>query len=154
MGFNVAVDERAKEIAKERGVDIKNYNIIYELVDQVKAAMEGLLEPDRVEESIGRLEVKQLFKVSRLGTIAGCMVREGRVERTANVRVIRGNQIIHTGKIESLKRFKDDVREVAQGYECGVKVKDFDKLNPGDQIDVYVIKEIARRLEAPKPGKG
>lgn len=151
LGFNIPVDDRAKELAKTKGVDIKVYNIIYELVDQVKAAMEGLLEPDRVEESIGRLEVKQLFKVSRLGTIAGCMVREGRIERTALVRVIRGNQILHTGKLESLKRFKDDVKEVAQGYECGVKVKDFDNVQPGDQIEAYVIKEIARRLtEAPK----
>jgi translation initiation factor IF-2 len=146
VGFNVTVDGRAQDLAKEKGIQIKSYPIIYELLDDVKAAMEGLLEPDRVEEVTGRCEVKQVFKISKTGTIAGCSVREGKVERTSQVRVIRAGRTLHTGKIESLKRFKDDVREVTQGYECGIKVGGFDTLQQGDILEVFVVKEVSRKL--------
>ncbi len=146
VGFNVTIDDRAQELAKEKGIQIKTYNIIYELLDDVKAAMEGMLEPDRVEEVVGHCEVKQVFKISKLGQIAGCAVRDGKIERTSLVRVIRGNKVLHTGKLESLKRFKDDVREVAQGYECGIRVAGFNEVQPGDVLEVYQVKEVSRKL--------
>ena len=146
VGFNVTIDDRSQELAKEKGIQIKTYNIIYELLDDVKAAMEGLLEPDKVEEVIGHCEVKQVFKISKLGQIAGCAVRDGKIERTSLIRVLRGNKVLHTGKLESLKRFKDDVREVAQGYECGLRVAGFDQVQAGDVLEVYQVKEVSRKL--------
>ena len=146
IGFNVRADQQAKRLAEANGIEIRYYNIIYEAVDEVKAAMSGLLSPEKKEETIGLVEIRQVFKVSKLGNIAGCYVLEGIVKRGARVRLLRDSVVMWTGELDSLKRFKDDVREVKEGFECGLTLKNYDDIKEGDQLEVFEVKEVARTL--------
>ncbi|MGD9942684.1 MAG: translation initiation factor IF-2 [Burkholderiaceae bacterium] len=146
IGFNVRADQQAKRQAEANGIDIRYYNIIYDAVDDVKAAMSGLLSPEQKEEAIGLVEIRQIFRVPKIGNIAGCMVLEGVVRRGAKVRLLRDNTVIWTGELDSLKRFKDDVREVRDGFECGLSLKGYDDIKEGDQLEVFEVKEVARTL--------
>jgi translation initiation factor IF-2 len=146
IGFNTRADAGARKAAENFGVDIRYYNIIYDAVDEVKAAMSGMLSPEKKESVIGQVEIRQVFRISRVGSVAGCMVLSGIVKRNASVRVLRNNVVIHTGELESLKRFKDDVREVKEGFECGLNLKNFNDINEGDQLEVFEIQEVARTL--------
>ncbi|MDR2029781.1 MAG: translation initiation factor IF-2 [Treponema sp.] len=146
IGFNVRPVPKAKILADQEKVDIRKYNIIYKAVEEIKAAMEGMLKPDTKEEVIAQVEVRETFKVPKIGTIAGCYVLSGTVKRSASVNVVRDAIVIHTGKIASLRRFKDDVREVAAGYECGIGLEGFDTLQTGDQFEVFEVVEVARKL--------
>ncbi|MGA1650307.1 MAG: EF-Tu/IF-2/RF-3 family GTPase, partial [Burkholderiaceae bacterium] len=119
---------------------------IYDAVDEIKSAMAGMLSPDRKEEVIGLVEIRQVFRVSKVGNVAGCMVLEGIVRRGARVRLLRDSVVLFTGELDSLKRFKDDVREVKEGFECGLSVKNYDDIKEGDQLEVFEIKEVARSL--------
>jgi translation initiation factor IF-2 len=133
-------------------VDVRTYRIIYEAVEDVRNALEGLLKPEERETVLGEAEVLQLFKVSKVGTIAGCMVRSGTIQRTAKARVVRDGSPVYTGTLSSLKRFKDDVREVREGLECGIGIENFNDLKPGDRIESYRMEEIKRTL-APAGGE-
>jgi translation initiation factor IF-2 len=146
IGFNARADASARKLAEANGVDIRYYNIIYEAVDEIKAALSGMLTPERRESVIGMVEVRQVFRISKIGTVAGCYVLDGTVKRNAQVRVLRDNVVIHTGEIDSLKRFKDDVREVKAGFECGMSLKNFDDLKEKDQFEVFEVLEVARTL--------
>ncbi|MGE5638702.1 MAG: translation initiation factor IF-2 [Clostridia bacterium] len=146
VGFNTRADAAARKLAETSGIQIRYYNIIYEAVDEVKAALSGMLAPERKEQVLGLVEVRQVFRISKVGTIGGCYVKEGLVKRGAQVRVLRDNVVIHTGDIDSLKRFKDDVREVKAGFECGMSVKNFSDLKEGDQFEVFETVEVARTL--------
>src|SRR5713226_7470582 len=146
IGFNTRADVAARKLAEHNGVDIRYYNIIYEAVDEVKAALSGMLAPEKKESQLGLVEVREVYKISKVGTVAGCYVLEGLVRRNALVRVLRDNVVVHTGEIDSLKRFKDDVREVKAGFECGMSVKNFNDLKVGDQFEIYEVQEVARTL--------
>ncbi|MBV8627948.1 MAG: translation initiation factor IF-2, partial [Paraburkholderia sp.] len=146
IGFNTRADALARKLAETNGVDIRYYNIIYDAVDEVKAAMSGMLAPEKREVITGMVEVRQVFKVPKVGTVAGCMVTDGIVKRSSSVRVLRNNVVIHTGELDSLKRFKDDVKEVKQGFECGMSIKNFSDIVEGDQFEVFEITEVARTL--------
>jgi len=146
IGFNTRADVSARRAAESLGVDIRYYNIIYAAVDEVRAAMSGMLAPEQREQVIGLVEVRQVFRISKIGTVVGCMVLEGVVKRNSQVRVLRNNVVIHTGWLDSLKRFKDDVKEVKNGFECGLSVKNFNDLNEGDRLEVFEIQEVARTL--------
>lgn len=148
LGFNVRPDLGAQAKAKQLGVDIRTYSIVYELIDQMKAAMAGLLSPDVVEEVMGRVEVRNTFNVPKVGTIAGCFVVDGKVQRNNMIRLLRENKIVYEGKISSLKRFKDDAKEVASGYECGIGIENYNDVKVGDMMEAYVKKEVARELGA------
>ncbi len=144
IAFNVRPVVTAKALAERNEIEIKQYSVIYQAIDDVKAAMKGMLDPVFEEKVIGNVEVRQTFKVSNVGTIAGAYVLEGKIERNAGVRVLRENVVIHEGKLVSLKRFKDDVKEVAKGYECGMQIENYNDLKEGDIIEVYVMEEIKR----------
>ncbi|MEW5892231.1 MAG: translation initiation factor IF-2 [Pseudomonadota bacterium] len=146
IGFNVRADAQARKLAEASGVDIRYYNIIYDAVDDVKAALSGLLSPEKKETVLGMAEVRQVFRISKVGTVAGCMVTEGLVKRTAHVRVLRDNVVIHTGELDSLKRFKEDVKEVKAGYDCGLSIKNFNDIEEGDQLEFFEVVEVARTL--------
>ncbi|MBM3357959.1 MAG: translation initiation factor IF-2 [Betaproteobacteria bacterium] len=146
VGFNTRADAMARKLAENSGVDIRYYNVIYDAVDEVKAALSGMLAPERKENTLGLVEVRQTFKISKVGTIAGCYVSEGLVRRNARVRVLRDNVVIHEGELDSLKRFKDDAREVKAGFECGLSIKNFSDVKVGDQIEAYEVVEVARTL--------
>ncbi|MEK9721414.1 MAG: translation initiation factor IF-2, partial [Quisquiliibacterium sp.] len=146
IGFNVRADQQAKRLAETNGIDIRYYNIIYDAVDEVKAAMTGMLAPEQKEETVGLVEIRQIFRVSKVGAIAGCMVLEGLVRRGARVRLLRDNTVIWTGELDSLKRFKDDAREVKEGFECGLSLKNYSDIKEGDQLEVFEVKEVARTL--------
>lgn len=146
IGFNVRADQQAKRLAEGNGVDLRYYTIIYDAVDEVKSAMQGMLAPERRENTIGLVEIRQVFKVSRLGNIAGCMVLEGTIKRSAQIRLLRDNVVLWTGELDSLKRFKDDAKEVKEGFECGLTLKNYDDIQEGDQLEVFEIQEIARTL--------
>jgi translation initiation factor IF-2 len=146
IGFNTRADAGARKLAEANGVDIRYYNIIYDAVDEVKAAMAGMLAPEQREEIIGMAEVRSVFVASKIGTVAGCMVTAGVARRDARFRLLRENVVIYTGEVDSLKRFKDDVREVKEGFECGVKLKNVTDIKEGDQIEFFEIKEVARTL--------
>jgi translation initiation factor IF-2 len=148
MGFNIKVDDGAAALAAKEGVEVKLYGIIYEAIQDVTAAMEGLLEPVSKEVFVGRAHVKQPFKVSRVGTIAGCMVVKGKIIRTGIAKLVRAKTVVYSGKIKSLKRFKDDTREVAEGFECGIGLEGQDDIREGDLIEIYQVEKVARRLEA------
>ena len=148
LGFNVRPDSGAQAKAKQLGVDVRTYSIVYELVDQMKLAMAGLLTPDIVEEVMGRIEVRNVFTVPKAGTIAGCFVTEGKVQRSNMIRLVRDGKIIYEGKIASLKRFKDDAKEVATGYECGIAIENFNDVKVGDIMEPFQKKEVARELGA------
>src|SRR3990172_1512469 len=147
LGFHVRPDANARSTAEREGVDVRTYRIIYEAVEDVRAAMEGLLKPEEREQVLGEAEVLQLFKVSKVGTIAGCVARSGAIQRTAKVRVVRDGTLVYTGAISSLKRFKDDVKEVREGLECGIGVENFNDLKVGDRIEAFRIEEIKRTLQ-------
>ena len=144
IAFNVRPVGAAKEVADNEEVEIKQYSIIYKAIEDVEAAMKGMLDPIYEEKVIGNAEIRQTFKVSSVGTIAGCYVLDGKVERNAGVRIIRESVVIHEGKLASLKRFKDDVKEVAKGYECGVQIENFNDLKEGDIIEVFVMEQVKR----------
>jgi translation initiation factor IF-2 len=146
IGFNVRADAASRKLADTNGVDVRYYNVIYDAVKDVKSAMQGMLKPEMKEEITGLVEIRQIFKVSRLGKIAGCMVLEGLVRRGASVRLLRENVVEWTGDLESLKRFKDDIKEVKEGFECGLTLKGYDDIKEGDQLEVFEVKEIARAL--------
>jgi translation initiation factor IF-2 len=146
IGFNSRADAAARKLAEHSGVDIRYYNVIYDAVDDLKAAINGMLAPERKESILGLVEVRNVFKISKVGTVAGCMVTEGLVKRGAQVRLIRDGVVIHTGELDSLKRFKDDVREVKAGFECGLSLKNFNDVRVGDQIEVFEVVEVARTL--------
>ena len=144
IGFNVRPNATAKETAEKQEVEIKLYSVIYQALEDVEAAMNGLLDPIYEEKVIGNVEVRQTFKVSNVGTIAGAYVLTGKVSRNAGIRVIRDNIVIHDGKLISLKRFKDDVKEVKAGYECGIVLEKFNDIKEGDMMEVYTMVEIPR----------
>jgi len=146
IGFNTRADVGARKAAESLGVDIRYYNIIYAVVDEVKAALSGMLAPEKREVILGLVEIRQVFRISRIGAVAGCMVLSGVVKRNASVRLLRNNTVVHTGELDSLKRFKDDVREVKEGFECGLSLKNFNDINEGDQLEVFEVQEIARAL--------
>lgn len=146
IGFNVRADAGARKLAEGNGIDIRYYNIIYDAVDEIKAAMSGMLAPEKREVTIGQVEVRQVFRVPKIGAVAGCMVTDGVVKRGAFVRVLRNNVVVFSGELDSLKRFKDDVKEVKQGFECGLSIKNFNDVQEGDQLEVYEITEVARTL--------
>ena len=146
IGFRVDVEDRAQDLAKVRGVEIKTYTVIYQAIEEMQAALEGLLEPELVEAKQGHAGVKEVFRISRVGAIAGCLMTDGKIERNSQVRLIRDGKVVHTGKLESLKRFKDDVKEVAEGYECGIKIAGHDDVRKGDIIEAFQIQKVARKL--------
>jgi len=148
ISFNVRPLPKARTLAEQEKVDIRKYNVIYRAVDEIKLAMEGMLKPDTKEEVVGQVEVRDTFKVPKIGTIAGCYVQNGTVKRSCTVNVIRDQVVIHSGKIASLKRFKDDAREVSSGYECGIGLDGFDDIKTGDIFEVIEIVQIARKLSA------
>jgi len=146
IGFNARADAAARKLAEHSGVDIRYYNIIYDAVDELKAAITGMLAPERKESVVGMVEVRNVFKISKVGTVAGCMVTEGLIKRGSQVRLIRGGVVLHTGELDSLKRFKDDVKEVKAGFECGLSLKNYNDLQVGDQIEAFEVVEVARTL--------
>ncbi|MDP2830852.1 MAG: translation initiation factor IF-2, partial [Candidatus Omnitrophota bacterium] len=146
LGFNVSADEPAKELISKEGIDVKIYNIIYELANDIKAAVEGMLDPKLKKVFLGRAEVRKMFKLSRSGIIAGCFVTKGKINRNCMITLMRNGAVAFEGKLASLKRFKDDVREVGEGFECGIAVSGFDQLVEGDIIEAYDIEKIARKL--------
>jgi translation initiation factor IF-2 len=151
IGFNVRPRPEAKVLAEREGVDIRTYRVIYRAIEDVRDALVGMLEPDIVEEPLGSLEVRATFKASRLGTIAGCYVTEGTVRRGADCRLVRDGTVVHAGRIGSLRRIDDDVREVQQGFECGVLLEDYNDVKEGDEIEVFELKEVARTAQASAP---
>jgi translation initiation factor IF-2 len=146
IGFNVRADAQARKLAEANGVDVRYYNIIYEAVDEIKAAMGGMLAPEKREEQIGMVEIRQVFRIPKVGAVAGCMVTEGIVRRGSMVRLLRANVVTWTGELDSLKRFKDDVREVRAGFECGLSLKNFSDIQEGDQLEIFEVQEVARTL--------
>jgi len=146
IGFNVRADQSAKRLAETSGVDVRYYNIIYDAVDEVKNALSGMLMPEKREEIIGMVEIREVYHVSRIGNIAGCMVTDGVIRRDAQVRLLRGNVVQWTGMLDSLRRFKDDVREVRSGFDCGLTLRGMNDIEVGDQVEVFEIKEVARSL--------
>ncbi|MDB5958322.1 translation initiation factor IF-2, partial [Ramlibacter sp.] len=146
IGFNVRADSGARKLAEGNGVELRYYNIIYDAVDELKAAMSGMLAPEKREEVIGSAEIRTVFVASKIGTVAGCMVTSGTVTRNAHFRLLRENVVVYTGELESLKRLKDDVREVKEGFECGIKLKNYNDIKEGDQLEFFEVKEIARTL--------
>jgi translation initiation factor IF-2 len=146
IGFNTRADAGARKLAENNGVDIRYYNIIYDAVDEVKAAMGGMLAPEQREEVIGTAEIRTVFVASKIGTVAGCMITAGQVIRNAKFRLLRENVVVYTGEVESVKRLKDDVREVKEGFECGIKLKNYNDIREGDQLEFFEVKEVARTL--------
>ena len=146
IGFNTRADAGARKLAETSGVDIRYYDIIYDAVDDLKLAMSGMLTPDKKEEVIGTAEIRQIFKVSKIGSIAGCMVTSGVVRKTARLRLLRQNTVVYSGELESLKRFKDDAREVREGFDCGLNIKNYNDIQEGDLLEFYEIREVARTL--------
>ena len=146
IGFNARADNAARKLAQASGVDIRYYNIIYEAVDEVKAAMSGMLAPDKKESILGLVDIRQVYRISKIGAVAGCYVLEGLVRRGSQIRLLRDSVVIHAGELDSLKRFKDDVREVKNGFECGLSLKGYDEIEVGDQLEVFETVEVARSL--------
>jgi translation initiation factor IF-2 len=146
IGFNVRADAQARKLAEGSGVQIRYYDVIYDAVDEVKAALSGLLTPEQKESRLGLVEVREVFRISKIGTVAGCMVVEGLVRRGSKIRVLRDNVVVHDGELDSLKRFKDDAREVKAGFECGLSLRGYNDIQKGDQLEAYEIVEITRTL--------
>lgn len=146
LGFNVRADAAARKVVESEGVDLRYYSVIYQLLDEVKQALSGMLDPEMREEIVGIAEVRDVFSSPKFGHIAGCMVIEGTVSRDKPIRVLRDSVVIYQGELESLRRFKDDVKDVRNGTECGIGVKDYKDVKPGDQIEVYEIQYIDREL--------
>ena len=146
LGFCVRPQTAARQSADREGVEIRVYDVIYEAVNEVTAALEGMLAPERRETVEGTAEVRETFKITKLGTIAGCYVSEGRMDRKGHARIIRDGIVIYDSEVSSLKRFKDDVKEVREGFECGIGVKNFNDVKVGDLIECYTVQEVARTL--------
>jgi translation initiation factor IF-2 len=152
IGFQVRPSLTARKLAEREGVEIKTYSIIYEAIEEVKAAMEGMLEPTKEEEIMGQVEIREVYKISKVGTVAGCIVQEGKVSRNHNVRVIRDGIVVYpananqNAELASLKRFKEDVKEVRAGLECGLTIKNFNDIKAGDVVEAYVINEVKTKL--------
>lgn len=146
IGFNTRAEASARKLAEANGVDIRYYNIIYDAVDEIKAALSGMLSPEKREQALGLVEIRQVIQVSKVGAIAGCYVLEGLVRRAASVRLLRDNVVVWTGELDSLKRFKDDVKEVKSGFECGLTLKNYNDIQEGDQLEVFEVQEVARTL--------
>ncbi|MDG3043778.1 hypothetical protein OE903_06515 [Bacillus sp. B6(2022)] len=145
IGFNVRPDGNAKSTAETENVDIRLHRIIYKVIDEIEAAMKGMLDPEYEEKVIGQVEVRQTFKVSKIGTIAGGYVTEGTITRDSGIRLIRDGVVIFEGEVDVLKRFKDDVKEVSQGYECGITIKKYNDIREGDVMESFVMQEIERK---------
>jgi translation initiation factor IF-2 len=148
VGFNVRANVQARQAAEQSGIEIRYYNIIYDLVDDLRAAMSGMLSPDLRENMLGNAEVLEVFSVGKAGKAAGCRITDGMVRRGAQVRLIRDNVVIHEGELSSLRRFKDEVKEVPSGQECGMAFEKYQDLKPGDVIECYEVESVARTLEA------
>lgn len=146
IGFNVRADAGARKLVENLDVDLRYYNIIYEAVDEIKAALGGMLAPEQKEQMIGTVEIREVYRISKVGAVAGCYVQDGSVKRNSKVRVLRNNVIIHTGELDSLKRFKDDVKEVKNNFECGLSLKNYNEIEVGDILEVYEVVEVARTL--------
>jgi translation initiation factor IF-2 len=149
LGFHVRPDANARAVAEREQVDVRTYRVIYEAVEDVRAALEGMLKPEQKEIILGEAEVLETFKVSKVGTIAGSMVRSGTITRSGKARVVRDGTEVYAGNMASLKRFKDDVKEVREGLECGIGIENFNDVKVGDRIEVYRIEEVRRLLESP-----
>jgi translation initiation factor IF-2 len=147
IGFNVRPLPDANTLAVHEGVEIRTYTVIYKVTEELRAAMEGMLEPEEVEASLGMAEVRQTFRASRIGTIAGCHVVQGKITRNASIRLVREGTIVYDGALASLKRFKDDVREVEEGFECGIVLENFQDVKEGDVLEAYETRKVARELE-------
>jgi translation initiation factor IF-2 len=146
IGFNVRANPQAREMAKRDGVNVQYYSIIYNVVDDIKAALSGMLAPTRRENFLGYAEIREVFNITKVGKVAGCMVTEGQVRRGAKVRLLRDDVVIHDGTLKTLRRFKDEVREVKEGYECGMAFENYSDIQIGDRIECYEIEEVAREL--------
>lgn len=145
IGFNVRPDNNAKRAAESEKIDIRLHRVIYKAIEEMEAAMKGMLDPEYEEKVIGQAEVRETFKVSKVGTIAGSYVTDGKITRNSGVRVIRDGVVLFEGEIDSLKRFKDDAKEVQQGYECGITIVNFNDLKEGDIIEAFIMEEIERK---------
>ena len=146
IGFNTRADVAARKLVETSGVQVRYYNIIYEAVDDVKLALSGMLSPEIKESIVGLVEIRNVFKISKVGAVAGCFVLDGLIKRSSSVRILREGVVIYTGELDSLKRFKDDVKEVKSGFECGLSIKGFDDVIVGDQVEAYETVEVARTL--------
>ncbi|MEE4246372.1 MAG: EF-Tu/IF-2/RF-3 family GTPase, partial [Kangiellaceae bacterium] len=146
VGFNVRADSAARKVAENDDVEIRYYSVIYDVIDEVKAAMSGMLSPERKQEIVGLAEVRDVFRSPKFGAVAGCMIIEGYVKRNNPIRVLRDNVVIYEGELESLRRFKDDVQEVRNGMECGIGVKNYNDVKAGDQIECFEVIEVARTI--------
>jgi translation initiation factor IF-2 len=146
VGFQVRPSAKARQIAENEEIDIRTYSIIYQAIEEIKSAMEGMLSPEVIEKIIGNVEIREVFKISKVGTVAGSYVTSGTIERKAKIRVIRDGVVIHTGELASLKRFKDDVKEVNKGYECGLQLERFNDIEVGDYLEVFKEEEVKRKL--------
>ncbi|MDX1540830.1 MAG: EF-Tu/IF-2/RF-3 family GTPase, partial [Geminicoccaceae bacterium] len=146
IGFNVRANAQARQLARRDGVEIRYHSIIYELLDEVKAGLSGLLSPVAKETALGYAEVREVFQITKVGRVAGCRVIEGLMRRNAKARVLRDNVVVHVGVLGSLKRFKEDVREVREGFECGIGIDGFGDVQQGDVIEAYEVEEVAREL--------
>ncbi|MCX8482846.1 MAG: translation initiation factor IF-2, partial [Crocinitomicaceae bacterium] len=146
VGFQVRPSAKARQIAENEEIDIRTYSIIYQAIEEIKSAMEGMLSPEVIEKIIGTVEVRDVFKISKVGTIAGAYVTDGKIERKSKLRVIRDGVVMHDGELSSLKRFKDDVREVLKGFECGLQIERFNDIEVGDYLEVYKQEEVKRKL--------
>jgi translation initiation factor IF-2 len=144
IGFNVRPDATARTLAEKEKVDVRTYRVIYNAIEDVEAAMKGMFKPVFKEVEMGRVSVRNTFKISGVGTIAGAYVQDGKVTRSAQVRVVRDGVVVYDGKISSLKRFKDDVKEVASGYECGISFENFNDIHEGDVIEAYTMEQVER----------
>jgi translation initiation factor IF-2 len=144
LGFNVRPEPVAKSVAESENVDVRYYSVIYSAIDDVQAAMKGMLDPEFAEKIIGHAEIRQIFKASGIGTIAGCYITEGRVTRNAQVRIVRDGRVVYDGTLDTLRRFKDDAKEVAAGYECGMLFKNFSDIKENDKVEAYIMEEIPR----------
>jgi len=146
IGFNVRADSSAKRLCQEEGVDLRYYSVIYDIIDDIKKAMAGMLSPEMREQIVGIAEVRDVFRSSKFGAVAGCKVVEGTVYRNRPIRVLRNDVVVFEGELESLRRFKDDVSEVGSGIECGIAVKSYNDVRPGDKIEVFQVTKVARTL--------
>ncbi len=146
VGFQVRPSMSARKLAEKEQIDIRLYSIIYTAIEEIKAAMEGMLSPEIKEEVIGTVEVLETFKISKVGTIAGCVVRDGKITRSAKVRIIREGIVVYTGALGSLKRFKDDVKEVTKGFECGLNIENYNDIRIGDMVEGYEEVEVKKTL--------
>jgi len=146
VGFNVRPDVTARDLAEREGVDVRLYRVIYDAIDDIRGALSGMLKPEERETELGRAEVRALFRVPKVGVVAGCMVLQGTIVRNSLARVVRDGIVVYDGRVGSLRRFKDDVRDVAEGFECGIGIENFNDVKEGDIIETYEVREVAREL--------